>query len=246
MEILGISHIAMAVIIAVAGTAIYHLRNWPEGTFDIRKIVDSRIAIFGTSVTAAYAALPTIVAQAPTPDLQLLAVLGQIGAIAGIGFGAKKINDKRNGRKADKQAQTLTQMRAYGTPAAAEQKHDKGPGPLQLAAAPVLGPPDSWFQTNLKNQKGKGAVLPYGSAYLWLCVKDAKTFVSATLADGAGNFIQAQQSHEHDEDKKVDTVRFAMFDKTGTPLPRGIYEVKVAGDRGTSYSIGTGTKFEIV
>ncbi len=249
MEILGIPHIAMAVIIAVAGTVLYHLRNWPEGKYDVRKIVDARIAIFTTAVAGAYASIPTILTQAPTHDLQLLAVIGQIGAVAGIGYGAKVVNDKRVARKTRQQTEALTSMdmrRPDGNAGRKVHTETDGRGKQQSTAAPLIGPPDSWFQTSLKHKKGKGAVLPYGTAYLWIGIKDAKTFVSATLSDSLDNIIQIDQTQELDKTNGVATLRFEMFARDGTPLPRGAYKIKAAGDRGTSYTIGTGVEFSII
>ncbi len=241
-EILGLPLVAMALIVAASGTVLYHLRNLPEGVFEPRKIVDSRLAIFGAALTAAYVSLPEVTAG-HSPELQLGAVLAEIGGIAGFSFIAKKTNDKRVARKRAKQSQTIESLHLY------EPEKITPPQvltPKDLYEVPVLNPPDGWIQTNLRRKKGVGAVLDYGHSYLWVRLAEAKTFLTVVLMDSKDNIIQIEQSHKQSKEGSVELCRLEMFAKDGTALPRGAYEIRINGDRGTSYSVGTSLKFDIV
>lgn len=241
MEVLGLPLVAMVLIVAVSGVIIYHLRNLPTGEYDTRKIVDSRLAIFGTAVAGAFVTIPQLITPNMSTEGQLFVLLGIVGSIAGFSFVGQKANGKRNARKVSQQLEEI--QKAGFDKDGIENKTKKiqnSPASAHVSVVPFLTPVGAWYQTNLvKNTKKGKKVHPFGSAYLWIKMSGVKSYLNVILRGPDGSPIQIRQSHELDEDNNIETTRLKMYSRNGTPMPRGKYTLHVIGDRGTSDSTGT-------
>ncbi len=99
----------------------------------------------------------------------------------------------------------------------------------------------NWYLSNM-TKGNTGNVFTYGEPYLYVKIKDTRSYTTAQLWKG-NNLIQIEQS------KAGEPVRLEMFTKkndTVLPMARGEYTLKVTGDKGTSDSTGINDKFQIV
>ena len=130
-------------------------------------------------------------------------------------------------------------------------KEIKSKNTSETPAQRKLTPPDlflkdSWYQTNF-TKTDKGNSLQYGQIYLWIKIKDVRSYVTAMIKDANGIALQVDQSHSFDEDNNIETTRLELLKADGTSFPKGIYHLQVNGDRGTGDSIGIkNDTFEIV
>ena len=264
--ILGLDAIAMTLIIATSGTILYHIRNLPQGNFNVRKIVDARLAIFGSAVTAAIITLGQIPADA-TQELQLAIVLGEIGAISGFSFVAKHMNTLRISHKHEKERAKKeilpTLERADGEifrdapipePTeiqTAERKEAKKITVYQDIPAAKGG---GWYRTNFVKHDQRGNVLEYGTKDLIVEIPDA-TYISAGLKQKSRksktwNLIQLEHT-ERASNPWNNKVKFEMLKRNSSgaieSLPRGEYQIMIECHRpGKGYTTGITDNFDIV
>lgn len=238
MEVLGLPLIAVVLIVAISGVIIYHLRNLPIGEYDTRKIVDSRLAIFGTAVAGAFISIPQLITPDMSAEGQLFVLLGLIGSIAGFSFVGQKANGKRNAKKVSQQLEEIKKA-GFNSEGSEEIKESKIKNSGANEKIPLLSPVGAWYQTNLvKNTKKGKKVHPFGHVYLWIKMTGVKSYLNVILRAPDGSPIQIRQSHELDEDHNVETTRLKMYSRNGTPMPKGTYTLQVQGDRGTSDGTG--------
>ena len=218
--LLGLDTVTISLIVAISGTALYEIRvNYHKFS---PKILDGLIVSVGGSFAAAYAVLSQI-SQADQ-HLQVLTILGLIGGTIPAGaLSQKAIQKAKSKNKKPVITNTIS-------------KH----------TIPQLSPNGSWYQNNFtKTQKGNS--LQYGQIYLWVRIKDVRSYVSIMLKNADGMALQVEQSHKYDEDNNIETVRLELLKPDGMPFPKGVYHVMIRGDRGTGDSQGIANDtFEIV
>ena len=226
---MGLDIITLSLIIAIAGTTLHQVRTYNGKP--LPKILDGVMVTIGGSFVAAHTALSQVTPAEPFQ--QVLLVMSLIGfTVPGAVFGQKTFTKVK--QKVQKRPKEETLQRPIPI--------KKG----RFLSIPKLGPADSWYQTNFK-KSDKGNSLQYGQVYLWIRIKDVRSYVTAILKDANGLALQVDQSHEFDEDNNVETARLELLKADGTPFPKGIYHLTIRGDRGTGDSQGIKSDtFEIV
>jgi|APSaa5957512535_1039671.scaffolds.fasta_scaffold05906_3 hypothetical protein len=228
MNILGLDIVTLSLIIAVTGTVIHQLKtNYGK---PLPKIINGIMLTVGTSFVATHTALSQIIII--DPFQQTLLIMSLVGfTVPGAALGQKmftKVKQKVQ-QKPREELQRLIPTK-------------KG----RFLSVPKLSPTDSWYQNNFKKSQN-GNSIPYGQLYLWIKVKDVRSYVTVILKDANGIALQIDQSHEYDEDNNVETTRLELIKPDGTPFPKGIYHLQTRGDRGTGDSQGIKNDiFEIV
>ena len=261
--ILGIDIIAMALIIATSGTILYHFRNLPQGNYNVRKIIDARLAIFGSAVAAAIITLQEIPLTGMTQEIQLAIILGEIGAISGFSFVAKHMNTMRVAYKESK-------SRTYEKTSMDSYNQDTGPSlertqaTTQIQKETIDDLPTSqkipklkgggWYQTNFRHDSKRGNVLDYGDRELIIQIPTA-TYVSGVLRQKSKkskvwNVIQIEQTGRPSNPWK-NIVKFEMFKRTSSgaveSLPHGEYQLEISCTRpGKGYTQGLKDNFDII
>jgi hypothetical protein len=218
--ILGLDVITLSLIIAISGTILHQVRTYNGKPFS--KKLDGVMISIGGSYVATHTILSEITGI--DPFQQTLLVLSLIGVtIPGATLGQKaftKIKQKVKPNTSDSKQQRQIPI-----------KKEK------FLAIPTLVPVHSWYQSNFVPSE-KGNSLQYGQVYLWIRIKDVKSYVTVILKDTNGIALQIDQSHYLDEDGSIETTRLELLKADGTPFPRGIYHLQIQGDRGTGDSIG--------
>ena len=190
------------------------------------------------SIGASFVASYTILSNLGTSDqfTQVLTIIGLVGSTVPAGILSQKIYSKTK-QKVQLKIKQKVQLKSKVTLPNILPKH---------TITPDLSPKDSWYQTNLTRSE-KGNTLQYGQVYLYIRIKDVRSYVTAILKNANGIALQIDQSHSFDEDNNIETTRLELLKADGTPFPKGIYHLQVRGDRGTGDSMGIiNDTFEIV
>ena len=133
-----------------------------------------------------------------------------------------------------------------GRPAGNGRKGNGGAGTGRIVTIPTLQPAGAAYQTNFIADKDHGNVLNYGAKDLFIRYNGARTFVTAQVSRKNGNVIGVGQSSVNDEDGNAETLHLHLTDRTGNPIPKGSYILKVRGDRGTGYETGIEDEFQVI
>ena len=259
----------MALIIATSGTLLYHVRNLPTGNFSVRKIVDARLAIFGSGVAAAIITLQEIPADGLTQEIQLAIVLGEIGAISGFSFVAKHMNTMRNALKeskkrdsyfitstdsdyGDRAKPTYGQVQTFETTKTEPiTAIDEDQVQLKMSIPQLKG--GGWYKTNFRHDPKKGNVLEYGDKDLIIQIPTA-THISGKLEKRtpgkAWKIIQIEQTGRPSNPWK-NMLKFEMLKRNSSgaieSLPRGSYQIEISCSRpGKGYTQGIKSDFDII
>ena len=118
---------------------------------------------------------------------------------------------------------------------------------MQVPPVPVLHNTGQWYDNNFyKSEHGNTLNREY--PWLWVQIKDIRSFVAGTLQAPNGNYIQAEQSY-HVRNPWWDVIRFElteMKDGKVVPMQPGEYTINIKGDRGTSDTQGVTDKFMLI
>ena len=105
---------------------------------------------------------------------------------------------------------------------------------MKLPTIPVLFKGDAWYQNNFfKTRSGNALNSKY--PFLWIYIKDVRSYVTAVLRDNNGKVIQIEQTgsvqNPWKDVVKLELIR--MVNGKVVPYKTGIYTVTVQGDRGS-------------
>ena len=257
MEVLGLDIITLSLIIAVSGSVLHQIRVY-DGTTKIPKMLDGVLTTIAVSFITAHTVLMGV--ESGGAQLHILATIGLIGGTVPMGMLGQKLTSKMKTVKIQKKEtnhlpKNIIDRRIDETKGYRGLDTDHVSKPVFSAVEnkissnnmnpPTLGPADSWYQTNFKTSE-RGNTLEFGDLYLWVRLKDVRSYVTAILSDGNMLRLQIDQSHEFDEDNNTETTRLELITADGKPFPRGKYHLHSAGDRGTSDSNQVKEMFEIV
>ena len=237
----GLDIVTLSLLIAISGTTLHQIRtNYGK---PLPKILDSILLTVGGSFIAAHTVLSEFTVT--DPFQQILLIFSMVGVtIPGAALG-QKVTQKVKQKVMIPSITTVPDTRQEQMK---KQYHDNPTDKIiQRKISPLeLGPANSWYQTNFTKSE-QGNTLPYGQVYLWIKIKDVRSYVTAILKDSKGIALQVNQSHEFDKDKNIETTELLLLKSDGTPFPKGTYHLQVQGDRGTGDSQGIkNDTFEII
>lgn len=226
-SIFGFDVITISLLVAILGTIFHQIRAY-EGK-PLSKILDGSLATIGGSFVAAHTALTSVTIVEPLH--QVLLIFSLIGITIPTAVAGQKVFSKVKSKVKNEKV---------------EHSPIVLPGNIiqRKLLPPVLGPKDAWYQTNFIKKDNENT-LPLGTAYLWIQVKNVRSYLTAILKDNHGRMLQIDQSHDLDEDHNVETTRLELITSDGKPFPSGTYYLQIQGDLGTGDAQGIKETFSI-